>query len=48
MLFVSSYFEEVEILQIFTGVIVAQIKDGEQYLLKTGESLLSVRSEKPF
>ncbi|MDD2211586.1 MAG: flagellar hook-length control protein FliK [Clostridia bacterium] len=33
--------------QVFTAVVVSLAQEGEQYLLKTGESLLPVRSEKP-
>jgi hypothetical protein len=33
--------------QVFTGVVVSQAKAGKQYLLKTGENLLPVSSEKP-
>lgn len=33
--------------QVFTSVVISQAKGSQQYLLKAGENLLSVHSEKP-
>jgi hypothetical protein len=33
--------------QVFTGIVVSQVNAGKQYVLKTGENLIQVHSEKP-